>query len=55
MLRVRIYGEAPRILCSQLQPGHGVRQTGVALHAPWRQRSFDAQLLSFLCEHVHMV
>jgi hypothetical protein len=55
MLRVRIYGEAPRILCSQLQSGHGVCQTRVAPHGLWRQRSFNAQLLSLLREHVHMV
>lgn len=28
LLRARIGGEAPHILCSQLEPGHGVRQTG---------------------------
>ncbi|WP_422098500.1 hypothetical protein [Variovorax sp.] len=55
LLRARIGGEAPHILCSQLEPGHGVCQTGVALHAPWRQRSFNAQLQGLLREHVHMV
>jgi hypothetical protein len=55
LLRARIGSEALGILRGQSQSGHGVCQTGVALHRPWRRRSIGPQLLGLLREHVHMV
>jgi hypothetical protein len=55
LLRARIGSEALGVLRGQSQSGHGVCQTGVALHRPWRRRSIGPQLLGLLREHVHMV